>query len=49
MYFYLYSNLNGPFKKGRVDESELGQIVQWHSFRGNVTSLKFAEMIIRLN
>ncbi|XP_013106881.1 fibrinogen C domain-containing protein 1-like [Stomoxys calcitrans] len=42
-------NLFGPYKKGRVDDSELGQIVQWHSFRGNVTSLKFAEMKIQLN
>ncbi|XP_073847512.1 ryncolin-1-like [Musca autumnalis] len=41
-------NLNGPYKKGRVPDNELGQIVQWHAFRGNQTSLKFAEMTIRL-
>ncbi|XP_005183359.2 angiopoietin-related protein 2 [Musca domestica] len=41
-------NLNGPYKKGRVPDIELGQIVQWHAFRGNQTSLKFAEMTVRL-
>lgn len=46
--FQFSSNLNGPYKKGRVPDIELGQIVQWHAFRGNQTSLKFAEMTVRL-
>ncbi|XP_075168560.1 ryncolin-1-like [Haematobia irritans] len=42
-------NLFGPYKKGQVNVSELGHIVQWHAFKGNVTSLKFAEMKIRVS